>query len=77
MEGRPTDDVLIRCTRKQGYGYLKARRIARRMRRNSGEPVSEYRCDVCKLWHVGTLEKKHQVRIEKRRGRAERDTVGD
>lgn len=67
-----SDDVFIRCTRKEGHSFSKAKRIARRMRRTSDDVVVEYHCDHCKMWHVGSMERKKQVRQEKRRGRDER-----
>lgn len=80
MATRSSEDLRVYCTRKEGYSHSKARRVARRIRRSTDEVVSEYRCDECKRWHIGTDNQKrlraaHIRRTKKRRGRGERTGV--
>ena len=76
MPDLPIDDEYIRCTRKEGFSYQKARRIARRIRRSSDEAVTEYHCRDCKLWHIGgetdrEVRRSQKRRTKKRRGRGQ------
>lgn len=47
-------DLYLRCTRKEGYSFARAKRIAKRMRRErDGIRVHEYYCRDHQKWHVG------------------------
>jgi hypothetical protein len=75
--GLPHDELYISCTRKDGFSYAEARRIARQIRRSCDDPVSEYFCHDCKHWHVGTnvespARSARKRRTRKRRGREQR-----
>jgi hypothetical protein len=61
------DDRVITCTRKDGHTFAQAKRIARRLRRKSDEPIAPYRCPVCKAWHVGE-DNAHNLRKSFRKG---------
>ena len=68
-----TDDLYVRCTRKEGFPYWKARRVAKRIRRATDEAVTEYYCHDCKWWHVGGYPgARHTVKRRKRTQRRER-----
>jgi hypothetical protein len=48
------DERFLRCERKQGYSFERARKIAKRMRRQHDRSrVEEYFCRDCQHWHVG------------------------
>lgn len=49
-------------TGKVEHTYETAVRTARRARRNRDTPLTEYRCDLCGGWHVGTTNGMHKQR---------------
>lgn len=49
-------------TGKVEHTYETAVRAARRARRNRDTPLTEYRCDLCGGWHVGTTNGMHKQR---------------
>jgi hypothetical protein len=61
------EDRVITCTRKDGYTFAQAKRIARKMRRRTDEAVLPYRCPVCKKWHVGE-DNAHELKKAFRKG---------
>jgi len=59
---QPSLGVLRACLRKTAAGNVQddegeASREALRMRVNTGIDIREYRCPVCRRWHVGSWSK--------------------